>query len=356
MRGNRYSVDYQIEKYGLTEEEAIDKINKIKNVNVYSIDWQMNKFRITEEEAIDKISKIKNKSETSRLNMTEFEFNSMIPSKKEHWIKKGFSEEVSIIKANDNIRRATKNCNDFSLKIKGDANYNHIRTTNIEYYLKKGYNLEDSKKMLKERQTTFSLEICIEKYGFEEGHKKWRERQEKWLKSLVGKIDNCKKDSISIDFFMKKNNNNYELALVDYKKRIESRLESKFGKASKESMKIFKHLVKLCDEFDLVYYCGVENKREYYIMSDDNKVYAYDFTIPSIKLIFEYHGCFWHQRTEGDNLNELGYNLNESYNKDIIKKELAVKKGFSLYELYSDDGFDFNLNKMLSIFNNIMNE
>ena len=80
------------------------------------------------------------------------------------------------------------------------------------------------------------------------------------------------------------------------------------------------------------------------------------FLIPSIKLIFEYHGCFWHQRTEGDNLNELGYNLNESYNKDIIKKELAVKKGFSLYELYSDDGFDFNLNKMLSIFNNIMNE
>ena len=43
----------------------------------------------------------------------------------------------------------------------------------IEYYLKKGLNEEEAKLALKERQTTFSLEKCIKKYGFEEGTKKW---------------------------------------------------------------------------------------------------------------------------------------------------------------------------------------
>jgi hypothetical protein len=32
---NIYSIEEQMEKYNLTKEEAIDKINKIKDVNVF---------------------------------------------------------------------------------------------------------------------------------------------------------------------------------------------------------------------------------------------------------------------------------------------------------------------------------
>ena len=344
-----------MERFGLSEEEAIEKIKKIKNVNTISVNWQMERFGLSEEEAIKKIESIKRKSKISINNMSDYDFNSMIPSKKEHWMKKGLSEEESVNKVNEMIKIATNNCNNFSKKIKGDKSYNKIRTTNIEYYLNKGYNLEESKQMLSKRQSTFSLEKCISKLGFDEGYKRWLIRQSRWLKSLEGKIDNSKKDSTSFNFFLIKNNGDYDLSLVDYKNRLERRLESKFGRASIESLKIFKHLIKLCEDCSLKYYCGIENNREYYLINSDNKVYAYDFTIPEINLIFEYHGSFWHSKNDDDKMNGLGYNLNESYHKDIIKKELAIKNGFHLFEVYSEDGFDYNLNRVISLFNELIN-
>lgn len=56
--------------------------------------------------------------------------------------------------------------------------------TSLEFYLNKGYDEDTARKMLKERQATFSLEKCIKKYGEEEGIKRFKERQEKWKQSL----------------------------------------------------------------------------------------------------------------------------------------------------------------------------
>ena len=53
----------------------------------------------------------------------------------------------------------------------------------IEYYLKQGMTEEEAQAALSERQSTFSLEKCIEKYGEEDGKKRWQKRQEKWLTS-----------------------------------------------------------------------------------------------------------------------------------------------------------------------------
>ena len=208
---NIYSIKDQMERFGLSEEEAKEKISKIKNVNIFSVSWQMERFGLNEEEAIEKVESIKRKSKISFSSMSDFDFNSMIPSKKEHWMKKGLSEEEAINKVNEVIKIATNNCNNFSKKVKGDKSYNIIRTTNVEYYLNKGYNLEESKKMLSKRQSTFSLEKCINKLGFEKGYKRWLIRQTKWLKSLDGKIDNSKKDSTSFNFFLIKNNGDYDL-------------------------------------------------------------------------------------------------------------------------------------------------
>lgn len=57
-------------------------------------------------------------------------------------------------------------------------------TTSVQYYINQGMSEEDAKKALKDRQRTFSLEKCIEKYGEEEGIKRFKERQKKWLNSL----------------------------------------------------------------------------------------------------------------------------------------------------------------------------
>jgi hypothetical protein len=111
-------------------------------------------------------------------------------------------------------------------------------------------------------------------------------------------------------------------------------------------MKLFKHLINWCDNKKLNYYCGFDKSREFYLISVDKKIYAYDFTIPEINLIFEFHGKFWHIKNPIDVINELGVSLLESYKKDQIKKRLAEENGFKLIEVFEEDGFDFNFKKI----------
>lgn len=54
-----------------------------------------------------------------------------------------------------------------------------------EYWLNKGYTEEEAKNKVSERQTTFSREICIEKHGYEKGIEIFNERTKKWNKSLI---------------------------------------------------------------------------------------------------------------------------------------------------------------------------
>ena len=65
---------------------------------------------------------------------------------------------------------------------------NNSDTTKIEYWLQKtDGDVEKAKILLSNRQSTFSLEKCIQKYGEEKGLERWAERQEKWLNSINNK-------------------------------------------------------------------------------------------------------------------------------------------------------------------------
>ena len=72
---------------------------------------------------------------------------------------------------------------------------NNTDPTKLSYYASKGMSEEEAKIALSKRQTTFSLEKCIEKYGLEAGTKRWQNRQKKWLKnnkkSNFSKISQC---------------------------------------------------------------------------------------------------------------------------------------------------------------------
>jgi len=345
---NIYSIEEQMKRFNLTKEEAEEKIKNIKNVNVFSVEWQMKRFNLTKEEAEEKIKNIKNKNKETLSKMNDFEFNSMIPSKKEHWIKKGYSEEEAEEKVRINVDRAKLNCNRFiEHKKLNPEKYIGLYNTSLEYYIKRGYSEEESKKLLSERQSTFSLEKCIIKYGLEDGLKRWEDRQDKWIKSLGDKITNEMRDSTSFNHFLKKNNGDEELATKEYELIFKKRyLSSKLGKASKESMRLFKNIIKWCVDNNLKYYCGFEKSREFYLIDDNKKIYAYDFTIPKIKIIFEFHGKFWHIKEPTDIINELGVSLLDSFNKDQVKKNLAIKNGFKLIELFEEDGISFNIKKI----------
>ena len=103
------------------------------------------------------------------------------------WIDRGWSKEYAILKASEMQRQNSLKMNEkYSVeeqrKIKG-------YTTSIQYFIDMGHDNETAAKLLKERQTTFSLEKCIERYGEESGIKRWRERQQKWQDTINSKSD-----------------------------------------------------------------------------------------------------------------------------------------------------------------------
>ena len=55
----------------------------------------------------------------------------------------------------------------------------------LEFYLNKGMSLIEAKEAKLKRHSTFSLKKCIEKYGEEEGRKKFTDRQIRWQESLA---------------------------------------------------------------------------------------------------------------------------------------------------------------------------
>lgn len=69
-------------------------------------------------------------------------------------------------------------------KKKNPELYFSSSTCNIEYWLSKGYSLEDAKIKLSNRQKTFSKDICIQKYGETDGLERFNNRQKKWINTL----------------------------------------------------------------------------------------------------------------------------------------------------------------------------
>jgi len=145
----------------------------------------------------------------------DFQVKSQRKTNKEYWIKKGFSEIDSLKK----VTEFQKNSNSvFINKINSDLKYRELvnskRNNNQKYWINLGFSEEESIKKVSERQSTFSLEKCIEKYGDNEGHKIWQDRQERWQKSLSNSSYNGRenKDSKTIKFFKEKYPENW----IDY--------------------------------------------------------------------------------------------------------------------------------------------
>ena len=86
------------------------------------------------------------------------------------------------------------------------------RKTRFEYWIERGYSQEEAREKVRERQTTFSKEKCIEKYGEEEGIKRWNDRQEKWLRTMDSKTQEEKDREIIIHII---NGGDYTIPLVD---------------------------------------------------------------------------------------------------------------------------------------------
>jgi len=168
-KNNRIKVNSKLYKEywllkGLSYDIANEKINEIKellvNITVNSFDY----YKIT-------------------TDLNDFEINKIINKQSswciEHWLSKGLDINESKSKVSEvqgkNADKLVK------LRKKYPERYGATTETQLQYWINKGYNLKDAEIKLSERQTTFSKEICVQKYGEEKGLERFINRQEKWL-------------------------------------------------------------------------------------------------------------------------------------------------------------------------------
>ena len=145
---------------------------------------------------------------------------------------------------------------------KADENRSH--TTQIDYWLNKGYSEQEAKEKLSERQKTFSKKICIEKYGKEEGLKIWKERQAKWMKSMPRQNFSA----ISQELFWR---------IVDHKQFIAPLKDVWFAELDKTN-----------NAHDS---SGTNHEKTLVL---NGAVIKPDFLIESDKKIIEFDGDYWH--------------------------------------------------------------
>lgn len=165
-------------------------------------------------------------------------------------------------------------------------------TTQIEYWLKKtDGNLEEAKTLLSQRQSTFSLEKCIDKYGKENGTQIWLDRQEKWHKN--------------------------------YKK-------SNFSKISQE---LFWQIAEKVGSLETVYFAQLNEKKQKDLSGINNelrlrldkKIILPDFIDTNTKKIIEFDGTYWHKVKNKD------YSF--SNNPDVKKRKILIENGYTVLHI-----------------------
>lgn len=190
-----------------------------------------------------------------------------------------------------------------------------VLTTNINYYLKRGMSLEDAKVKLSERQRTFTIDKCVEKYGEVQGMDVFKNRQQKWQKSL---LDNgnlkCGYSNISQDLFI--------------------------------------NITKFYNKEDLNYINYATKNKEYYICEGKGEFYQYDFTDIKRKKIIEYNGDQYHANPKMFEADETPHPFRktitseEIWEKDSKKHNTAKEHGFGVLIVWDSE---YKSNKELTI-------
>lgn len=267
-----------------------------------------------------------------------YKINSFRKMKIEYWIEKGYSLEES---KNKIIEYQKDNSKKFKRKmIDNPFKYKDIRDNQIDFYIKKGHSLEESKKLLKKRQDTKSLNFFIKKYGEDDGIIRYN-------KSLI-EIGYKSSRQYYIDKY------GYEIGNIKYTNILIKRIVP-MSKASKESIKFFTKIYNFLIEKKISkgdIYWGVEGSNEWFINKNKN-LFFYDFTIKSLKIIIEYNGIKYHPNPNKDtketwmSLNSIDFNT--KLVEDKLKESLAINAGFDYYIIFSNDDLKLKQDLIIDI-------
>lgn len=199
-------------------------------------------------------------------------------------------------------------------------------TNQVKYWINKGYSEEDAKKKVSERQRTFTLEKCIEKYGEEEGTRRYTERQTKWS----AKVEAMYQQGMFSKVPLTQN----------------SSIFSKFEKDMVDS--IINELDLDLDIDDINCYKNSQFQLSNVNEDCNNKIFSYDFKFEN--KIIEFNGDFWHMNPD---IYDSDYchpytNLSaeEKWKFDEIKFECAVQNGYDVLTVWESE---YNENREATI-------
>jgi very-short-patch-repair endonuclease len=176
-----------------------------------------------------------------------------------------------------------------------------------EYYLLRGHSEEDSLKMLSSRQSTFSLEKCIEKHGKEEGTKVYTDRQNKWQKSLL-------------------ENGNL-----------------KYGFSSISQELFYSIISEYTNKVDIIDVYFATKNGEFRLNRVGGSIWIYDFVDIKRRKIIEYNGDQYHANPSMFSINDTphpfrtGFTSGQIWKKDADKIKVANDNGFEVLVIWDSE-------------------
>lgn len=206
--------------------------------------------------------------------------------------------------------------------------YNQSRSVTLENCIRRHGESEGTKIFndycVKQRDAGCTLKYFQEKYGEEEGRKKYLEV-------------NAQKAN-SLDNYIRRYGDE------EGRERYSNVLKNKFF--SKVALNMFKTIISELPEFVkcLPTYYASDTSSEYYLVDKENsKLYFIDFTIPSINYCIEFNGDFWHcnptRYSENDVVDVFGEmkNVKDVWEKDRRKVDFIRSQGFECDVIWEDD-------------------
>lgn len=198
------------------------------------------------------VSGEKNPMHSSRV--TEEFRKTISPFSPEFYKARGYSDVDSIRLAKEKSNIAVKTM------AENDSFWNRK-----EYWLKRGFSEEEAKKIVSEKQSTFSKEKCIEKYGEEVGLRVWSERQNKWMNTMDSKPEEEKLEILKKKIFRNKVH-------------------------SKNSQELFKSINEALGEGDFFFATSLQGEKN--IETINKQLFKPDFCWKN--KIIEFFGTYWH--------------------------------------------------------------
>lgn len=282
------SLEKYILKYG--EDEGIKKYEELKQKNKksgVSLQKMINKYG--EDEG-------RKKYENWKLN-TRQDLDGFIRRYGEDEGKKKY--DIFLKKCLDALEKKTKN----------------VSPRTMEYWLEKCNNDQElAQKKLSEYQNNSSLDKFIERYGEEDGKKKYIENCSKCAITLEKMIElhGEIKGKEKYDEWKKSNKNSKEKYIKKYgfdkyKDLIKNRLKSN-NRYSNIGLEFCQEIVNnLEQKYDKIYYG--DNEYMFFIYDEDFNIISPDLYIKDINLVIEFYGDFWHK-------NPKKYDINQDFVKE----------------------------------------